>query len=257
MSTTLTLESLSRDVADLASVTRDLAQAVYKQGETLEGPRTHSDEEDEATQYPVAGGPEATMTETRKNTPPMGKMPSLHEEPDGDELMPYAMDDEDEELMTSYKAFVREHGRAGLRKVLKGYADVAQDRATEEDTPFGEKDADLDGNEPQSAGDQGGQRDDETFGVGGLAPRDLSGVDATKMIAKLQARIQKLERANEPAGLAVAARAQVPGTGSTATAGRGGSQVTLTRDLQAKAKGLSYRQINKMREDVGDLPRFI
>ena len=81
----------------------------------------------------------------------------------GEEEMPY---DEDEMAMAYYKA-------AKMTKALrsKGFGHAAQAKTDEHDAPFGDKDSTLEGNEKSPAGDQGGDREDESFGTGGNALR--------------------------------------------------------------------------------------
>ncbi len=154
---------------------------------------------------------------------------------------------DDDQMMMSYKQQIKRAYRRGL---VKGYADAAQENADEHDAPFGEKDTDLGGgNEAtnQAAGEQGGDSDDETFGPGGVAFRAMK-----KEMADLKAILSRID------GGQVIAKADAPAIGRIAKGQvrDDGQTPTVTRDMQEQAKNLSYRDLNRIREDMGDIPQF-
>ena len=130
----------------------------------------------------------------------------------------------------------------------KGYNDTAKVRSDEEDAPFDEgPDGDIDGNEPQPAGDMGGDRTDETFNA------KFSTMEA--QIANLNKTVTTLAKALEEGNL-VKTDAPVPGPGDInkgREAGVGENEV-ITREMQEQFKGQSWRDINAFRTHIGELP---
>ncbi len=172
---------------------------------------------------------------------PMGVPPDPMGMP-GEEEMPY---DEDEMAMAYYKAAKMTKGR----RLGKGFAHAAQAKNDEHDAPFGDKDSTLEGNEKSPAGDQGGEREDESFGPGGNSLRaNANGVYKMRQeIASLNKRLESLTGEG-----VVVSKAVVPAR--PAADGEQLGQVTLTREMQEQTKAMSYKAINKLREQVGDLP---
>ncbi len=158
--------------------------------------------------------------------------------------MPY---DEDEMAMAYYKA-----AKMTKSRMRKGFRNAAQVKSDEHDAPFGDKDSSVEGNEPQPAGDQGGTPEDETFGPGGTAHRAYA-QGTYKALAKQVATLTKQLEALSSEGQVIA-KAVVPAVTANGSREQEG-QVILTRDMQEQAKKQSYKQLNALREEVGDLPR--
>lgn len=182
-----------------------------------------------------------------------GGMPGMEEDPmnpggmpgmPGEEEMPY---DEDEMAMAYYKA-----RRMQKLRVQKGWRHAAKNTA-EHDGPFSEKDSTVEGNETQPAGDQGGDREDESFGVGGQSSRAYAGGSYKALATTVQAL--KKQIGDLTANGQVISKALVPPVTAhnPQDAGPDG-QILLTREMQEQAKNQSYRQLNKLRIEVGDLP---
>ena len=121
----------------------------------------------------------------------------------------------------------------------KGYANTARVKADEEDAPFGEQQDSIKGNEASPAGEIGGAREDETFNA--KFSRVLSDIEDLKS--------SKFSRAN----------AVVPSIGNLQKGRESGTDTgnVMTRDIQEKAKDLSYKQLNEFRMQNGLLPRNI
>ena len=134
--------------------------------------------------------------------------------------------------------------------VEKGYDATATERKNEEDAPFGEaaKVDDAGANEPTDPAEAvkkppfTGNREDETLGGVAKAVRDLT------------AKMDAFTKAGEGSQTLVKAAAPPVVTRST---GRDPQedQPILTRDMQKEATTRSFKEINRLRERVGDLPK--
>lgn len=210
---------LRKDLGELANHVMTIAKAVYsKEGMAFE------DEEDIADIAPVEDkGMYAD------------KAGEYGEDPMDDNMMPYDEEDED-----AYMERAR-----NMYRMRKGYAGTAQSASDEEDAKFDEKDSDIKGNEASPAGEQGGNREDESFGPGGMAYKSIKAD-----ISKLTNTVNKLAQA---VGGEVVASSVVPGVTDRNKVDK--AQPTLTREMQEQAKQRSFRDLNRLREEVGDLPR--
>ncbi len=188
------------------------------------------------------GGMEDPMMPPQED--PMGVPPDPMGMP-GEEEMPY---DEDEMAM----AYMKSARMIKSMRARKGFAHEAEAKTDEHDAPFGDKDSTLDGNENSPAGDQGGEREDESFGPGGNSLRaNANGVyKMRKEIARLTKQVQDMASDGQ-----VISKAIVPARPAGPAEQAQEGQVQLTRDMQEQVKGRSYREINKFRESVGDLPK--
>ena len=274
MGDSITLESLHNDVQLLAGNLLKVAKQTYNKNDEYPW-----DEEEDMEKMPIEGpaGTPRTADDPEEYSNIMGKDHNGHDYEDNDmDMMPAMrkdeypedpngngmpmMDEDEEEVMMgykSYKAKVRSKQamkkaaqKAYVKGLKKGYADAAQENADEHDAPFGEKDGDLDGNEAQPAGDMNGDREDETFGPGGMAYSAM-----LKQLNTLTATVQKLQ--SEGGEGQVIAQVDVPTIGriSKGTPSDTNPQM-LTRDMQEQAKGLTYLQLNRIREEMGDLPKI-
>lgn len=159
------------------------------------------------------------------------------------DLTPEGEEEIYDDFQAAYKA-IKAMRKVG-RQAKKGYAAAAQTKRDEHDAPFGDKDSDLKGNEPQPRGAQGGEREDETFGPGGMAYR--------KMRKDLNSVMTSLK---DVAGGVVVAKAIAP-SGAANQTPESGEVTQVTREMQEQVKGMTFKQICKFREDIGDLPRFL
>ena len=134
-------------------------------------------------------------------------------------------------------------------KTNKGFADSAEDRKDEEDASFGEA-AGVDektGNEPLDPAKNpksapfADDRNDETFNVNAMM----------KQITKLASMVEKMEGS----GAQTIVKSMVPGNGDRHDGREVGSGMVVTRDMQEQAKGRTYQELNRLREEMGDLPR--
>jgi len=129
------------------------------------------------------------------------------------------------------------HGYARSKQVrAKGYAGAHETAANEEGGKWDVKDDNVKGNEPQPAGDQGGDREDETFGVGGTA--------YSKMLEK---RIADLE-----SGVTIA-KAQIPGNQVDKANIMGEGSQAITRDMQMQAVKSSWHELGRFAVETGYL----
>ena len=218
MGSEITAAQVQKNLSELVGIVKGLAKEFY------------SEEEETEEKDPMAPNKDAAMY---KND----------EYDDGEGMMPY--DDESEDM---YMARMRKGFRA-----KKGFADAAEEASSEEDSKWDEKDSKIDGNEAQPAGDQTGNEDDETFGPGGMAYSAM-----LKQIADIGKVVNGIAQ-KAGAEQIVLAKGIVPGQGAVdprGGPGQGGG-VTVTREMQEQAKGRSYRDLNRLREEVGDLPRNI
>ncbi len=165
-----------------------------------------------------------------------------------DDDLGYGEDEAVDEMAMAYKSLLK--ARRRFAKLKKGFDDVAEVKADEHDAPFGDKDGDVPGNEPQPAGDQGGDREDESFGPGGEASRSYA-QGTYKQLSRQVAKLTK-QVAEATQGKVIAKSLVPPIPGDNA---RQDSSQGVTREVQEQVKGMSYKAINKFREDIGDLPR--
>jgi hypothetical protein len=243
------LETLQQNMRDLAGYVQVLAKAVLVKAEDEE-------EDEDAKKVSKAKVRKSKITKHgmyKDEAPVPPQMPGMEddmgygdedaglgmedEDPMGDPMGDPAMPmDQDEELNMAYKSL--KLAQAKIARIKKGYAASAKVNADEHDAPFEDKDSGMSGNEASPAGDQGGAREDETFGK-----------PSYKMLAKQVARLTNQVNAMNGTVIAKAVVPAVPAKDATAT------NATITRDVQEQAKSLSYKQLNKFREEVGDLPR--
>ena len=168
--------------------------------------------------------------------------------------------DEDEEL--DAMPVMRSKARAGSRRLKargtarrsKGYANSAKDAASEEDAPFDEgPDADIKGNEEI---DPAGAVKDPLFGAGDRADETFNVRAAVQGIqAQLDSLVKALNAQPAP-GARTIVKAVVPAIAAKAKGREAGAGEVLTREMQEQAKKASFTQLNRLREQVGDLPRF-
>lgn len=230
----LTLESLSKDVRELAGYMGVIAKEVLKKD------GDYDDEYPEMDKMPVEG-PEGASEDEEDY---VDTVPIEDALPTGDGMEEDDEYDEDEMMMArkATKAKVKRSKAKTRRQTQKGYAGEADVNTDEHDSPFGEKDADLDGNEDSPAGEQGGDSEDETFGPGGMAyskailselkklTRQMSGQDEGQVISKASVPSGSGRQRNQPEGI-------------------------ITREQQEEAKKRSFRDLNRLREQTGDLQR--
>ncbi len=232
---TTELIEIKSDIKNLAKHMLTIAKAVYDEN-------GYSDEEDLGDILPDEGAPVEDPIDKG-----MYKNEGEGYEDNGDDMMPYDNEDEDAYMMRAMKKF---------KAVRKGFADTGTVASNEEDAKFDEKDSNVEGNEASPAGDQGGEREDETFGPGGMS-YGASGSAGTKSVASdlkaLNGMVTKL------AGVVgkgkVIAKSNVPGVSKGAGARNGNLENgSVTREMQEAAKGRSFKELNALRTQVGDLP---
>ena len=131
------------------------------------------------------------------------------------------------------------------RATRKGYDDSAEVASDEEDAKFGDPaQGDVPANEPSPAGEGAGDapftgnREDETFNVHAMQ----------KAIADLQKAV-----GGSPAQTIV--NSKVPASGQVNKGRQPGAGEIVTREMQEAAKGRSYKELNRLREEIGDLPK--
>ncbi|KKN86851.1 hypothetical protein LCGC14_0264100 [marine sediment metagenome] len=208
---TITLETVHDSLRQLTGHVLNMAKDVYKEADYPEDmPREEEDLPDIEK-----NGPNSDMDAINGN----------------DDMMPYDNEDEDMYLARMRKSF----------RTKKGYADAAEQASSEEDSKWDEKDTAIEGNEPSPAGDQAGDKDEETFGPGGMSYSAM-----LKQIAKLSKVVEGLS------GSQVIAKGVVPASGGE-TRIPNGAQPQLTREMQEAAKGKSFKELNRFRTQVGDL----
>jgi hypothetical protein len=238
------LDAVTKSLGDLATVVRDMAVHVYKgdeaygEEEEYEAPIEEAPAEDEiAMNDPMAEAPmESPMEPGLGMEEEVDKMPEEEGMPEGEEMLPDPVADEE---MASHGGMYRSRkAKVAKRKaVAKGYNNAARQKRDEEDAPFDEQQSSIKGNEASPAGRMDGGREDETF--------NASFMQVTK-------ELKTIREALGSAGITVA-RSVVPPVG-TVSKGRNAEPV-MTRDLEAEVKTRSWKELNKLREDVGDLPR--
>ena len=183
-----------------------------------------------------------------------------HDEEDAEKIVRDEMDkssESDSSLDTQESMLKMELREIELKKQLlkiqaqKGYNDTAKVRADEEDAPFDEgPDGDIDGNEPQPAGDMGGDRTDETFNA------KFSTMESE--IANLNKTVTTLAKALEEGNLVKtdAPFPERPNINKGREDGVGEGEV-ITREMQEQFKGQTWRDINAFRTHIGELPKNI
>lgn len=241
--TKVTLESLAAQIAGLAKSQTKLTQYTLGMAKDL---YDVSDEEDEADILPDES---------------MDKDDNGMDYPDGDDMdgggdgVPY-MSEEEEVTKRKYvkgKTSVQKlmnRMKAMEARIAKGFDDTAEtipEGKDSEEGKFGVKDTDdVEGNEDSPAGEgnvmdpHGGDmgeadREEETFGPGGMAYSAMQ---------KLEARMAAVEKGK------VVAKAIVPANPDRGNAG----SVELTREMETEVKSRSWKDINRFRESVGDIP---
>ena len=218
------LDTITKSLGDLATVVRDMAVHVYKEGQWGE-------EEYESMEKmpPMDVQEEEEMFEE--------EISLADESPDEDDS------DDSSDSMDKSKTVKRASRLTKTgRKIGKGFADRSLKTADEEDSPFDEQQNDVKGNEPQPAGAMGGDRTDETFNANFAAIMD---------------EVNSLKKTIEDSGLTVT-RAVTPPPGTIRKGRESTSEDTsgiVTRDVESEVKKRSWREINSLREEVGDLPR--
>lgn len=156
---------------------------------------------------------------------------------DADDMMPY-----DEDDMKEYKAFKR------FKALDKGYNNASKDRKDEEDSSFGESPgSDVKGNEPHDPAEEvngkvfDGDTEDETFNVSAM---------------KLQLE-GALDTVNKMAGRQTIVKALIPGSGDANKGREPQMGDILTRDMEVATKKASYKDINRLRIQTGDLQEIV
>ncbi len=215
--------ALRADIGALTNHMLTLANRVYKH-DPMMGPEEEMPYDDmggmgggDMPMDPAMGAGEMPM-DPAMGDPAMGGAPAMPEEvyPDEDKM--------------------GRHGYARSQARLKGYAGNHETAANEEGGKWDVKDDSVKGNEPQPAGDQGGDREDETFGVGGTA--------YSKMLEK---RIADLE-----SGVTIA-KAQIPGNQVDKANIMGEGSQAITRDMQMQAVKSSWHELGRFAVETGYL----
>lgn len=232
--------AIVQSVGDLATITKNMAEHVYSEEE----------EDQMALGDPLMGNP----TDDPMIDDKMGGMhhkqeeeeyPMLEDVPaNGDPMMDkggmYRKNEhmgEEEELLDE-ELQMADPSQGNFQR---GYAGTAKTRSSEEDSPFGDTDSTVAGNEPQPAGDMGGDREDETFNAKFMA------VQAD--LRDLRGRYNQMQRAK-------AISPPVGDMRKSQRIGGGGSPQGVTRQMQVEAKSRSWAELNQLRTATGDLPSF-
>ena len=259
------INGISKTMGDLAEVVRDLVTHVYQKD------GMYAEEEE----YEVAGDPNGMMPGEDPmmerggmdaGMPPTDPMmdPGMGAGMPGEEMpgmMPEEMPEEMEmevgaggggglagggSMQCSMGHYHKNYAKGSLaaqrrkssalaNQRRKGYNNTALQTTNEEDAPFDEQQDSIDGNQPSPAGKMTGERDDETFNM------------------NFQSLSQDLAELKQIMSGGQTAKAVVPGLGKISK-GRDGNVVT-DRNFQEVIKTRSFREINALREQVGDLPR--
>ena len=246
-------ELLRKDLKELAGHVGTLAKAILKKNDTdyededdLDKQMGGFDQEEQPVDPMAMDQPDPMMPED----PNMMDKHGAGGEGEYDDPMA-AMPGEEEEqyddFEMAYKAMKALQTVKKNRLARKGYAASAKTKADEHDAPFGDKDSTDSGNEPQEAGAQGGDREDETFGPGGMAYRKMR-LDLNRAMATI----------NElTGGVTVTKAFTPPGKTANRRPEESASGDAITRDMQTQAKDMTFKELCKFREDVGDLPRHL
>ena len=256
------LDLITKSLGDLAVVVRDLAADFYKDM----GEQPMWGEEEEYNAEEEYNEEEEALMDKGGMYKDDGRPMPMPEEGMGDPMSPspleedeFGMDDggmrpedqrlpEEEEELPLDMMRSRRTAKAKVagkpvqkRRTNKGYAGVAQVRSDEEDSPFGEQQDNLEGNEPSPSGEMSGDRSDETFNMNFM--RDLR-----KQVVSLRKELRgnmKVAKSTTPA----------PGRISKGRDAADANDGFMTREIQTEVKGRTYAEINALREQVGDLPR--
>ena len=242
------VDLLTGSVADIANAMSKMALQVYK--------NTHEDDDDEDEIQMAMPG----MSEVDPNMG--GEMPGVRPPMPGEEdlEMGHGMGYADPAMDPAMNPALNP-GMGGEvppipgeeememmgQPAYKGYANTAQQTANEEDAPFGEQQNNVRGNEPSPAGEMGGGREDETFNVSFasyLADMRFITAELQKSGGRRTQPVQGLQTTQSP----------VPGL-APISKGRGGTEFVMTPEMEVQVKSRSYRQINALREQTGNLPR--
>ena len=232
---------------ELATVVRDMATDFYK-NDVMDD----DDDDMEVEKMPMYQEDEPMMEEEDdmdgilENELPMDEDLDMEddmmkgEEPMMDDIMDdeAALDEEIEMMRHQWKAI---KAKIEKRKANKGYAATAKINADEEDAPFDEgPDGDVKGNEASPAGEQGGEREDETFNVKFM--RDL-----TSELKRFNKNMEKRQQSG------VKSKAIVPGL-SIKKGRETQADNMITRDMEEQAKGRTWSELADLRVTTGDLP---
>ena len=241
MTTQEQVNILTKSVGDLATVVRDVAAHVYRK-EGMYG----EEEEYEDMTFPeeggMMGGEEEVLDE---EVAMMGDNHMRMEDKDNDEdptmdgsgMMKMDEDEDDEDMEKG----MHKSKKVAKKKTKKGYAATAEIKADEEDSSFGDPpDSNIKGNEVSPAGEMGGDRGDETFNM--------------KFTQDVIKELKGMKKALADSGIVVA-KSIVPNPGSTTKGRTTGGKVTP--DMEMEIKKRSWKQINGLREQVGDLPKYL
>lgn len=230
----VTLESLSKQLQDSnerqAIMTKHmvtLAERVYKHGDGMgEEPMMPGAGGGQEEMYPMDSHDEMPQAPMQPEMPGAGGpgMPGAPMDPAG------GYDENN-------------YGRKGYRmsrevyKFLqeKGFTGDYETAADEEGGKWDEKDSDVRGLEAQPAGQQGGEREDETFGPGGMSYQK-----------SLEKRLRELEQ-----GVTIA-KAEVPAGGFPVDKAKiGGQSESVTREQQMQAVKTPWSELCKFAEANG------
>ena len=228
---------LTKSVGDLAEVVRDMARHVYKDG------GMYAEEEDYEAVNPMGGDPAMGGGGAAPGMDPAMPDPAMADPAMADPAaMPPTEDPMMEEEMAMGAPPMRrsqtfKQARGGAKQLRRGYNDVAAETANEEDSPFDEQQDSIEGNEPSPAGEMAGEREDETF-------------NANFMVK----RLNNIEKTLVDNGMLV--KAMVPGV-PIGTRGRNDQAQTMGRDLEIQVKSRSFKELNELRTQMGDLPRTL
>lgn len=247
-------KSMETTVHKLATIMRDMAQHVYKNDEEDDDDSEDMDvekmpmfREDEMVTEEEEIFEEPVMDKMPMEEDPMESDPLLEDMDKGGMYKDDGMMAEDEMNLDEELEMMRHEYKMAKNRRDKGYNNASKTNADEEDTSFGESpDSDIKGNEAQPAGMQGGDPMDETFNA--KFSQMVSDVATLKKYFAGQAKKQR-------AGV----RSKAPNPGlPNVNKGRTTeeSQQSLI-DMEKLTKDRSYKQINQLRMDVGDLPRSI
>ncbi len=237
MVTDAEIQEVQKSVADLAGHVMTIAKRVYAKDD--------KDYDDDEMPY---------MDDDKKSKSRRMKMDEDDDDKDymdkhkksKSRRMKMDEDEDDEEYMDKHK-------KSKSRSTRKGYDDAAEDRKDEEDASFGETpDSDSKGNEaldPEDAPKSppfSGDREDETFNVNAMVK---SMTELTEAINKMGATTESDD------GSQTLVKSMVPEGTARGNGRDAGEGELVTRDMQKEAIGRTYKDLNRLREEVGDLPR--
>lgn len=253
--TTMTeLETLQNAVRDLTGHIQTIAKAVLVKADEDDEDEDmdYKDKEDKAIVskrgHMSKRGMYKDEMEDPMAPPAEPPMPGVEDDMgygEDEEVPPMDVDPAEDQMAMAYKQLVKAQKR--FNRIKKGFDDVADVKSDEHDAPFDEKDGSVEGNEPQPAGDQGGDREDESFGPGGEASRAYGGGTYKQLMTQISKLTKQVEGISNGT---VIAKAVVPALGDTTVPGQ-----VVTREVQEQVKNMPYKQINRFREEIGDLPK--